>query len=86
MEIVDIILIISVILNVALIYASWNSLKKIEVFEDERDRIFVLLNKLLMDLREIDEKQMFEKDDEVGTIFEQIKEMILFYHKLLTGN
>ena len=32
--------------------------------------------KLLEKLKEIDQKQMFEKDDEVGSIFYQIKETI----------
>jgi hypothetical protein len=31
---------------------------------------------LLEALRQIDERQMFEKDDEVGSIFYQIKETI----------
>lgn len=86
MGLIEIVLIISVLLNIALVYAAWNSVKKIETFESERERVFLLLNNLLQDLREIDERQMFEKDDEVGTIFEQLKEIIEFYYKLIKEN
>jgi len=86
METIVIVLIISMIINLVLTYACWNSIKKIETYEEDRIRIFVLINKLLSDLREIDNQQMFEKDDEVGTIFTQPKEMIQFYYKLISGN
>ena len=60
-----------------------NLLFKLEKYEDiieENDKFIESeLNRneaLLEALREIDNRQMFEKDDEVGSIFYQIKETI----------
>jgi hypothetical protein len=57
-------------------YGIWNLLNKLERYED-----FILSeqqknNALLEALRDIDSREMFEKDDEVGSIFYQIKETI----------
>jgi hypothetical protein len=64
-------------------YTSWNLLKKLERFEDiiEETDTFIQdeLNRneaLLEALKVIDSKQMFEKDDEVGSIFYHIKSTI----------
>ena len=60
-----------------------NLLQKLEKYEDiiEENDIFLQSelerNEALLEaLREIDTRQMFEKDDEVGSIFYQIKETI----------
>ena len=67
----------------AFAYTSWNLLKKIEKYEDiiEENDTFIQdeLNRneaLLEALKVIDSKQMFEKDDEVGSIFYHIKSTI----------
>ena len=77
-----IISILSVLL-VALSFAIYNLLQKLEKYEDiiEENDIFLQTelerNEALLEaLREIDTRQMFEKDDEVGSIFYQIKETI----------
>ena len=71
---------------VALSYAVWNLLKKIEKYEDiieENDNFIqdeLQRNEALLEaLRLIDNRQMFEKDDEVGSIFSLIKETIERY-------
>ena len=60
-----------------------NLLFKLERYEDiieENDKFIeseLQRNEALLEaLREIDTRQMFEKDDEVGSIFYQIKETI----------
>lgn len=60
-----------------------NLLFKLEKYEDiieENDKFIeseLQRNEALLEaLREIDTRQMFEKDDEVGSIFYQIKETI----------
>ena len=57
-------------------YAVWNLLSKLEKYEDFIDEELKRNQALLEALREIDSREMFEKDDEVGSIFYQIKETI----------
>ena len=64
-------------------YTSWNLLKKLEKYEEiiEENDTFIQdelqRNEALLDaLRQIDNRQMFEKDDDVGSIFSLIKETI----------
>jgi hypothetical protein len=65
-----------------------NLLFKLEKYEDiieENDKFIeseLQRNEALLEaLREIDTRQMFEKDDEVGSIFYQIKETIEKFKK-----
>jgi predicted Holliday junction resolvase-like endonuclease len=71
------------VLVVALSFAIYNLLQKLEKYEDiiEDNDIFLQTelerNEALLEaLRLIDSREMFEKDDEVGSIFYQIKETI----------
>lgn len=57
-------------------YAVWNLLNKLEKYEDFISTEENRNNALLEALRQIDQRQMFEKDDDVGSIFYQIKETI----------
>ena len=72
-----------IILSTTSFYVVWNLLKKLERYEDiieENDKFIqseLQRNEALLEaLRQIDQRQMFEKDDEVGSIFYQIKETI----------
>ena len=58
------------------IYAIFNLLSKLEKYEDFIEADQKRNEALLETLRSIDQKQMFEKDDEVGSLFNQIKETI----------
>ena len=59
-----------------LFYILINSLDKLEIYEqfiiDRRDSYY----QLLQNIRDIDAKQIFEKDDEVGVTFDEIKNEI----------
>jgi hypothetical protein len=57
-------------------YAIYNLLKKLERYEDFIEQETTKNQALLEALREIDSREMFEKDDDVGSIFYQIKETI----------
>jgi hypothetical protein len=70
-----IIIILTIFLAVAG-YSIWNLLNKLEKYEDFIEKEQQRNNALLEALREIDSREMFEKDDEVGSIFYQIKETI----------
>ena len=79
----EIIITILAILSAASFYAVWNLLKKLEKYEDQFDEYQTFIetetkrNEALLEaLRQIDNRQMFEKDDDVGSIFYQIKETI----------
>jgi hypothetical protein len=72
----EIVLIILFVCLVTALYTIYNLLIKLEKYED-----FINLQEqnnitLLETLRDIDSKQMFEKDDEVGSLFTQIKDTI----------
>jgi hypothetical protein len=66
-----------------LCYGLFISIKKIDVYEqfiiDRKDEY----NRLLYRLRELDQKEMFEKDDDVGIIFSQLKEEIEQFNKII---
>ena len=72
----EIALFIITILFVLCIYIIFNLLKKLEKYEDFVETETRRNEALLEALRQIDSREMFEKDDEVGSIFYQIKETI----------
>jgi hypothetical protein len=78
----ELIVIILVVFLAVAGYTIWNLLNKLEKLEDfinlqeERDI------QLLSNLKDLDSKQMFEKDDEVGSIFDKMKEIIEAYKEI----
>ena len=82
-----------IVLSTASFYVVWNLLKKLEKYEDTIEDYQKFIEKetqrneaLLEALREIDSREMFEKDDEVGSIFYQIKETIEKFKKQNNAN
>jgi predicted PurR-regulated permease PerM len=76
------IIILSILLCVS-VFVIFNLLQKLERYEDTFDETDEFIqdeikrNKALLEaLRQIDNRQMFEKDDDVGSVFNQIKETI----------
>ena len=67
-----VLLVISVIINVALIYSSYITVRKIEIYEDNIMRFYEGATQILRTSRHLDNKQMFEKDDDVGALFQQL--------------
>lgn len=72
----ELIIIILVVFLAGAGYTIWNLLNKLEKYEDFLEVEAKRSEALLEALREIDSREMFEKDDEVGSIFYQIKETI----------
>jgi HPt (histidine-containing phosphotransfer) domain-containing protein len=80
MEIIYIILTISIISNIVLSIGVRNLIKQneeledtlIEVVEGTRTRVETALQQM----KDIDTREVFEKDDEVGATFEQLKNII----------
>jgi len=76
-------IIILSILLVASTYANWNLLKKIETTSEANDEAFEWITsvrntlvQILNNIKKIDKREMFEKDDDVGTTFKMIKDEI----------
>jgi len=63
------------------VYVIINLLRKLEKYEDFIESELQKNQSLLEALRRIDNRQMFEKDDDVGSIFYQIKETIERFKK-----
>ena len=69
-------LVISAVVNVALIYASYVAVTKLEIYEDNIMTFYTGATQILRTSRHLDNREMFEKDDEVGTLFDQLIEVI----------
>lgn len=83
-------LVISILLNVALIYSSYVTLKKLEQFEDITEeyekrilQFYEETSEILAISRSLDKREMFEKDDEVGQLFEQLIDTVGGLRKLI---
>lgn len=80
MEMVHIFLVASVIINMFLLFGMRNLFKQNEELEDTIVTIISgTRNKIensLQQMKDIDTRQVFEKDDEVGATFEQLKNII----------
>ena len=57
-------------------YVIWNLIRKTELLETWVEEFTQRIETVQTDLKVIDNKGAFEADDEVGTIFEQIKETV----------
>jgi len=73
---VSILLVISVILNLFLIKGILISIKKTEIYEEWFIRYQSELMETYLKLKEVDERQIFEKDDDVGFVFQSIVNII----------
>ena len=57
-------------------YVIWNLITKTELLESWIENFINTVNKVNVDLKKLDYKGYFEADDEVGVIFNQIKNTI----------
>ena len=73
------------ITQVISIYVIWNLLRKTEMYEDTIVRFNEGAINILTKMRIIDERQMFEKDDEVGILFEDLSSTIGELRYILYG-
>ena len=72
----EISLALMVILFVTSCYSMWNLTIKQEMLEDWIAEFITVIEKINVDLKKADYRGSFEADDEVGIIFEQIKDII----------
>ena len=57
-------------------YVIWNLIRKTEMLETWVEDFTKTIEAVQSDLKKIDYRGSFESDDETGTIFEQIKDII----------
>ena len=72
-------MIIEIILGLLVLtegYVIWNLIRKTELLETWVEEFTQRIETVQTDLKVIDDKGAFESDDEVGSIFEQIKETV----------
>ena len=76
----------SIILNILLLFRGINLVKQnedlrdsIQLYDDRQDNTMVTLENMLAELRQIDLNGSFESDDEVGTVFTELKNTIETY-------
>lgn len=79
MEIVITFLIVCLVVAGYTIYNLLNKLERLEEFIEQQEQNNITL---LETLQNIDSKQMFEKDDEVGSLFTQIKNTIEIFKQI----
>lgn len=82
------ILVISLLLAIfaTMGYVIFNLSKKITLYEQTIQQFYEDTSIVLHTMRVLDEKQMFETDDEVGTLFQQLTDIIGTLRSLLYGN
>jgi hypothetical protein len=84
--ILQILFIVSFLFNLALIYMLLRAIRKIDSLEDTLDYLYFSITEVLHTIRVLDEKQMFEKDDEVGEVFLKITETVNYLRPILYGS
>ena len=76
----NIIIVVSVILNIVLLVGIRNLLRQNEQLEDRLvgtvQTIRTRVSDALENMRRLDNKQVFEKDDEVGVTFDEMKKIV----------
>jgi hypothetical protein len=84
MWIVYILLIVIVIGIVGtLSYGLYLTSEKVEYYEEFIIQRRDAYNQLLLKIRQLDEREMFEKDEDVGIIFSDIKDEIEKFNKII---
>lgn len=72
----EISLVIVSLLFVTSCYIIWNLTVKIEMLEDWVEQFIQTIDRVNKDLKQADYRGSFESDDEVGSVFQQLKSII----------
>lgn len=76
-------LVLSVLINVALIYSAIITVRKLEWYEDRVITFYEDAQRILIEARRLDRREMFENDDDVGILFQQLLDIIGQLRKLI---
>jgi formiminotetrahydrofolate cyclodeaminase len=72
-------------ISVALTYIVFNLNRKIKVYEDAVQQFYEDVSIILHTMRNIDERQIFQQDDEVGQTFQDLLEVLGLLRPLIYG-
>lgn len=72
------------VLSGVLGYGCWNLLKRNEQLEDTINEFYARTNATVRYMRFLDERQMFERDDEVGETFKLLVETVDKLYRFVT--
>ena len=82
-----VLLLISVLINGFLIRRGNQIISEVEKVENtllsEREEVLETLETMLQEMRELDLREAFESDDEVGVVFKELKDTIEKYKNLI---
>lgn len=68
-----------------LLYLVYNLTQKVDFYEQTIGEFYTRAVVVLNTMRALDEKKMFESDDEVGTVFQQINDAVSTLRPLIYG-
>lgn len=72
-------------LLIASIYVNYNLFRKLEVLEDEIESNLTIFRGIYKTMKEIDSTGAFESDDEVGSVFTDLKNVVERNEQLLNA-
>ena len=72
-------------LLIASIYVNYNLFRKLEVLEDEIESNLTIFRGIYTTMKEIDSNGAFESDDEVGSVFADLKNVVERNEQLLNA-
>ena len=81
-------MIIEIVLGIAILaegYVIWNLNRKTELLETWVENFTDRVNRVQQELKDIDSTGHFESDDEIGSIFDSIKEVVNELNDLTEG-
>jgi hypothetical protein len=81
-----ILLLISLVVNIFLLISLKRAFSQIDILEEWLIEFKLLINNTYKKLKNIDERGMFEKDDDVGIVFKNIIEIIDLTNKRIQIN
>jgi hypothetical protein len=73
------------ILVLVLLYSTIVNYRKVEIYENSINEFYSRTSIVLNSMRAIDSSKMFEEDDDVGTIFQQLVDMLGQLRPLIYG-
>ena len=81
-----VLLLISLMVNIFLLISLKRAFNQIDILEEWLVEFKLLIDNTYKKLKDIDERGMFENDDDVGIVFKNIKEIIDLTNKRIQIN